>query len=719
VYRNIVFILLALGVPATAPGSDYTGKDVVATATPVPPVIDGRLDDVAWADVPVIDDFHLVEPVEFGVPSDQTLVRVLYDADHLYIAARLEYSDPSQLVADILGPRQRVWSDDRFMLVLDPFLDRRNGYYFEINANAVLADALIENNSQLLNEWDGIWHAETQIDEGGWTAEIRIPVSTLSFNPGQSTWGINFLRNMRVSREFSAWSSTGKQDFQAAPSLAGTLSGLSGLQKGLGLDVIPTATLVESRDYETGEHSIRFEPSLDVTYRITPSLTAKLTLNTDFSATEVDDRQINLTRFSLFFPEKREFFLQDAGIFEFARLRGNGRPFFSRTIGLTEDGKALNLEKGAKITGRVKGWNLGLLAVQQEGYEQLGRQDLIVGRASVNVLSESSIGALVTHGDPQSEREALTMGLDFRYRTQLGNGYVLQGEAWVQETDNEIIDPALEGADASAWGLHARIPDDRHFMDARFYRFGAGFDPAMGFVNRPGITEQFYLYRFRERPERGYFATHDTQIEYYRAESLVNDELTEKLEWAIWEMESRNSDEFKLYVERERERLEEGFDLFGRIPVAPGDYAYTRYGLSFETARYRQFAADLRVELGDFLDGTRQVLAFGPRWTPSRHFNMRLEFSSNDVRLPGGSFTARLFAVSGEWAINNRLSIVPNVQFDNVSEELGVNLRVRWQPQRGQDLLFVWNRNFLRELDDRFRPSFQESVIKGVYTFRF
>lgn len=695
------------------------GKTVPATRVEISPVIDGRLDDEAWQAAPVVTDFHLVEPVEFGEPADRTEVRVTYDDDNLYVAARLFYHDRSQLVANILAPSQRVWSDDRFVVVLDPFLDRRNGYFFELNANAVLADALIENNNQLLDEWDGIWHAKTRIDENGWTAELRIPLSTLSFDPTQSEWGINFLRFMRVSQETMAWSSNGQQDFQAAPSLAGSLTGLEGLDQGIGLDVVPSASLVDSRDFVTGESETRFEPSLDVTYRITPSLTAKLTLNTDFSATEVDDRQINLTRFSLFFPEKREFFLQDAGIFEFARLEGNGRPFFSRTIGLTDEGEALNLEKGAKLTGRIGGWNLGFLGVQQEGYDALGRQDLFVGRATVNILSESSLGVIVTDGDPQSERDARTLGVDLRYRTQLPGNRVLQGEAWYMASDNEPLPGEVIPDSEYAWGVHARIPDDRHFLDARWYHFGAGFDPAMGFVNRPGITEQFYLYRFRHRPTDGYFTTHDTRVEYYRADSLTDDELSEKFEWVIWSVETRNSDELRIYVEREREVLVEGFELFDRIPVAPGDYAYTRYGFRIETAWFREWATDFRVEAGPFLDGHRTLVSLGPRWTPSKHFNLQLEFNSNDVALSTGSYVARLFSLRAEWAINNHVSVVPKVQFDNVSDELGINVRLRWQPRRGHDVLFVWNRSMERDLDRRFYSTFQESVVKGVYTLRF
>ena len=507
----------------------------------------------------------------------------------------------------------------------------------------------------------------------------------------------------------------------AAPSAGGTLEGIQGLEQGLGLDLVPSVSIKNQQDFVSGQDDSSFEPSLDATYRITPSLTVKLTLNTDFSATEVDNRQVNLTRFSLFFPEKRDFFLQDAGIFEFAKLVFNGRPFFSRTIGLSGEGDPLNLNAGAKLTGRVGGWNVGFLGVQQESSAQLGRRNLFVGRAVANVFEESSLGFMITDGDPQNERTARTSGVDFRYRNShfLGD-QIFQGEIWYLQSNNDPIPGEdLAGDDNDAWGIHALLPNDIHRLDARIYQFGKDLDPAMGFVNRTGIRDYSFNYRHRNRKQGTYWQFHGQQISVRRIVSTFNSELTEAIAFVPWSAFSRKSDQITIFVRRERELLEEGFDLFGRIEVPAGDYEYTRYGARIETARYRKLQMEADIEFGGFLDGTREKLALEIKWKPSARFNFEVEYENNKVSLPSGEFTAHVMSLKSQIAFNKQWSFTPLFQFDNISEELGINLRLRFHPSRGSDLYVVWSRNMLRDLDDRFHSNFQESVVKGTYTFRF
>jgi hypothetical protein len=718
--RNSLLPLLAgmlLAVPALA---DEGGKTLPAVFTSTPPVIDGLLDDAAWLDAPLITDFHQVEPEEFGEPSERTEVWVLYDRDNLYVGARLHYSDMARLTANIMTPRQRVWSEDRLYVVLDPFLDRRNGYLFESNAHGIQGDALLENNIKRINEWSGVWQVETRSDKNGWSVEFKIPFATVSFDPQQANWGFNVLRDIKKTQERIAWSSQGRQNVLAAPSAAGVLEGLTGLKQGVGLDLIPSLSLRDFRDHELGRGGTEWDPSLDVTYRLSPSLTAKLTLNTDFSATEADDRQLNLTRFSLFFPEKRNFFLQDAGIFEFGNLRHNGRPFFSRTIGLTDDGEPLNLNAGIKLTGRVKGWNLGFLGVQQESSALLGRRDLLVGRAVFNLFEESSAGFIFTDGDPFHERDARTIGADFRYRNSSFRGdQILQAQIWYQKTDNDVLQGEEHHGAGDAWGVRLQLPNDRHLVHTGYFRFDRGFDPAMGFVNRNGIGDFLFEYRFRHRPETGYWRHHDHLVFVRRTESTFNRERSHRFEITPWFGANRHSDTIWFYARRDRELLEEPFELFDRIVVPVGDYEFTRYGVQLESAGHRKLKINASLESGDFLDGSRDTFKFGFEWKPRANFNVVASYSSNDVKLPVGAFTARIFSLKSEIAFSNRWSFIPLFQFDNVSEELGVNLRLRWHPRRGSDFFLVWNRNMQRDLNDRFETTFQESVVKVMYTFRF
>ena len=228
-----LILLAALVLFSGGAGADEPAKSLPAVFTPVAPVIDGDLGDEAWQDAPLITEFHQLEPVEYTPPSEATEVRVLYDHEYLYVGARLHYSDMGILTATGMTPRQRIWRDDRLYIILDPFMDRRNGYLFEANAYGIQGDSLLENNSQRINEWAGVWQVETRIDDLGWSVEFKIPFATVSFDPANGDWGFNVMRDIKQTQERLAWSSQGRQELMEAPSGAGTLKGLSGLKLSL------------------------------------------------------------------------------------------------------------------------------------------------------------------------------------------------------------------------------------------------------------------------------------------------------------------------------------------------------------------------------------------------------------------------------------------------------------------------------------------------------
>src|SRR5688572_8545753 len=349
-------------------------KQLQAARTSAPITIDGRLDEPAWAAATTIepDDIHQILPVEYSAPGQVTRFLVLYDDDALYLAADMKDDQPGLMTAKVL--RQggaNSWLDDQFNIFLDPFNDKRGGYRFQVNPHGVRQEGLFRGADQVQWQWNGIWQAGALQGDDGWVAETRIPFKTISFNPETDTWGLNL--NRRVARTN--------------------------------------------------------ETTLDVFYKITTSLNAALTLNTDFSATEVDDRQVNLTRFGLFFPERRGFFLQDADIFEFGRigqrtmdspfarpLEENALPFFSRRIGLSATGQPVDLDGGAKLSGRVGRWTIGTLAIQQDEFQSVAPSDLFVGRVAANVLAESAVGLIVTDGNPLSNVDNSVAGVDFRYQ---------------------------------------------------------------------------------------------------------------------------------------------------------------------------------------------------------------------------------------------------------------------------------------------------------------
>ena len=309
-----------------------------------PPDIDGRLDDPVWELAPAAGPLYQYEPLEGDEMSEQTEFRFVYDDEALYIGVWCFDSEPDKILARVMARDDRITDDDSIIVVLDPFLDHRNGYMFMVNPNGARLDALITDNTNINSDWDGIWRARASIDEEGWKAEIEIPFKSLSFDPDSDTWGFNLSRGVKRKSERGRWSSPRRSIRTYNVGEAGRLTGLRDLQQGVGLDVVPYVLGRWTSDRTRASDDVDNEFGGDIRYRVTPNLTASLSYNTDFAETEVDARQVNLTRFPLFFPEKRDFFLEDAGIFEFANLGRFSRrrtlisgsrppellPFFSR-----------------------------------------------------------------------------------------------------------------------------------------------------------------------------------------------------------------------------------------------------------------------------------------------------------------------------------------------------------------------------------------------------
>ncbi len=733
IFRPITLIglLIAVAAPAISQTQDDEAEKVFrAVHTETAPVIDGVLDENVWSLADAVEDFHEIQPNEYDEPSQRTQVFVLYDEDYLYVAAKLWDTEPNGVTAQILRQGSGINSDDYFGVILDPFHDRRSGYRFQVNPNGVREEAIYQNTTQTQNDWQGIWRGEASIVEDGWTLEMAIPYNTLSFNPANDTWGINFTRKIARNNEMIGWvSRTRSQN----PSVAGTAIGLNGLQQGLGLDIVPSLSMVESKDYVPGTTVSDSEPSLDVFYKFTPSMTGVLTLNTDFSATEIDDRQVNLTRFSLFFPEKRDFFLQDADIFEFGRIGGggfgpgggdnNGRPFFSRKIGLSASRRPVPLDVGAKLTGRVGDWNLGVLNIRQDQFEDTDTTDLFVGRATLNVLDESNVGVIVTDGDPQSNLDNTLVGVDFRYlNSRLPGRRRLTSEAWFQQSDT----PGLDGDDAAyGFGFDLSTPE-KWSGDARYVEFQENYNPALGFVNRVGIREFDGGIDYAHRPRDRYLRTIFGGLSYTRSERLQDDSLqSESLNFRVFFFNQTN-DTAMISCTRETEGLISPFTILRRrapgenVVIDPGIYEFNRCRAQLRLGSQRKLSGSIAYESGGFYDGDRASLQPNISWRPSEHFSLSVSSSINDIELPEGNFTTRLTRLTTEVVFSSTLSWVNLIQWDNGSDILGINSRLHWVPQAGRDFYLVLNHN-LQDLDENgsFHSTRGDLTAKASYTFRF
>ena len=733
-----VVSLLGLCAPALAQDtlSVATASKSVSIARGSAPVLDGILDEADWQTAALVNDLHQVEPIEYAEPSEPTHIRIYYDDDALYIGARMLDSEPEAMNVNVLRQGAQFWGDDYFSVIIAPFNDKRNGYRFQLNPNGIRMEMVFYDTSGQDWDWNGIWEGAASRDDEGWTAEIAIPFKTLSFDLENDTWGINFARDLGRLVEGMGWvSRNSSQD----PSIAGEAVGFADLQLGKGLDIVPSITLKQNKTYDPSTQTSDVEPSLDLFYKITPALNAALTLNTDFSATEVDNRQVELTRFSLFFPEKRTFFLRDSDKFRFARVGGrlgfgitgsstlsqpdleNGRPYFSRRIGLSATGQPVDLEAGVKLAGRAGRWNIGTLAIRQDQFEQVDVSDIFVGRVTANVLEESSAGIIVTDGDPRSNLDNSVLGFDFLYNnTRLPGGRALQGEAWYQQSDTEGVD-----ADQAAYGFRLRSPN------VLGWRGGFGvkqieqnFFPALGFVNRSGIRDHTLELGYSRRIAGSFLRTVLTGVDAERIDLINGDLQTQVVTLRALELETNTEELGTIRVHATKEVLTEPFLIWEKGPdqvvIPPGRYSFDEAEISVSTSNRRKVWGSLSYRAGDFFDGERERIGAGVGWRPSNHFQLTLDYDFNDVELPGGNFMTRLVNFRADVIFSATMSWSTLVQYDNVTESLGVNTRFHWIPEAGREAFIVLNHNLQdADLNNRFESDFADLAIKFNYTFRF
>ncbi len=679
------------------------------------PVIDGVLDEAAWAEAAVVDDFHETRPIEYAAPAERTVVYVMYDKDALYIGARLYDREPSKITARVLRQGANISSDDWFSVVVDPFHDRRSGYRFETNPNGLRREALFKNVSHEQWDWQGIWYTAARITDDGWTVEMAIPFKTLSFDPGNDTWGIDFSRSIARRDERMAWVS---RDRAVDPSTAGEAVGLTGLDQGMGLNVVPSISAEARRDVQAGRHTSRMTPSVDAFYKITPGLTGSLTVNTDFSTAQVDNRQVNLTRFALFYPEKRDFFLQDSDIFEFGHIGQNGRPFFSRRIGLDGNGEPVGIRAGAKLSGRIGRWNIGALSIRQDASASSPASTATVARVSANVLSESTAGVIVTHGNPQGVGENSLVGADFLYRnSRLPGGRLLEGEAWAQSSRTA----GLRGHD-KAFGWALRSPNSTGLRGGlRFSEFQRNFNPGLGFVNRVGVRQSNAGVQYTYRPEGGGFLrSFESGVHWQGIDGLTGGLQTQTLRINVAHFGDREGDNLALDWWRDTEVLTEPFEIVPGVVIPAGRYSFDQQELDLFGARQRSVSGAFGIGTGGFYDGKRDKLFGVLAWRPSGHFNTRLEYQLNEIALPEGAFTTRLVSVRAEVVFSAQLSWANLIQYDNVSQIIGVNSRLQWTPEAGRQAFLVLNHD-LQDYDRNgtFETALAEAAVKFSYTFRF
>ena len=685
-------------------------------AVPISEVItlDGRLDEPAWQTAPVADDFRQREPDQGEPASQQTEVRVLYTRYNLYVGVICHDSDPSQIVVTRFNRDANLDADDRITLLFDTFLDRRNAFKFQTNSVGTRVDELIGDEGESQNrDWNGIWNVKTTQTPKGWTAEFEIPFQTLSFNPDQSTWGFNIQRMIKRNTEETMWTGYRQNLNFNRVSAAGRLTGLHEISQGLGLDFVPFLTTEVRRDASS------FKPGFDLFYRVTPGLTLSLTMNTDFSETEADDAQVNLTRFSLFFPEKRQFFLADAQNFSVDGLTSTSGPlviipFFSRRIGIADDGKTVDLLGGGKLSGRIGKYRLGLLSVQTQERDPTPGENFSVIRVKRDIGRQSSFGLIATRRTPENGDATGLYGHDFLYRTTklFGNQNL--------NISSFVLKSFIPGSRKNwAWGSQIDLPNDKWQIFGTYREVQRDFDATMGFVPRKGIRRFGWFMQVAPRPKR--WKTRQISCAFdgnYITDQETNKLLTRNIVFPCeWRFDSGDIMTFRTW--EQFERLTDDFEISNGVTLRPDRYTFRRYLARVQTADRRKVSVRLTYVWGDFFSGKRDSYGVQFNFQPGPRFFLGTEYQQRDVRLPEGNFIARLLRVRLDLALNPDLSWFTLVQYDNVSDVFGLNTRIRWIVEPGNDLFLVFNQRWLDEGDGDFRSIAREGQFKVQYTYRF
>jgi len=728
-YRNLAFFLLALApafCSAGAAAQTLIGKAVAAGERIR---LDGKLDEPAWQRATPIGELTQVEPREGNPPSEATEVRVLYDSEALYFGILCHARTPGSIIATQLTRDADPDVDDYVGIVLDPFHNQRNGFFFVVNPAGARADGQISNNAEHITlDWDGIWDAAVRRVDQGWSVEIAIPFKTLRFKPGISTWGLNIERQIKIRNEKDRWAGARRDLWISNLAEAGQLQDIPAVRQGLGLDIRPYG-LVRRDPFDPArldKSAWIIDGGLDISKNLTPNLNASLTMNTDFAETEVDSRQVNLTRFPLFYPEKRPFFLEGAGVFETA---GNAiwdpdmLPFFSRRIGLYE-GQEVPILFGSKLTGRQSHFNIGLLDIQTghadirdeegNGY-RLARQNLFAGRVSRDLFQQSYVGAIFTHGNPGGAGSNSLIGADARFATSKFRGDKnLSLDLFLMRTD----DAATHSSDY-AGGFWLDYPNDRWDIRLQGKQIGENFRPALGFVPRRGMRKASGGAEFRPRPERHGIRQLGFEVDGEVIANLDNVVENWSLSFTPVNIEMDSGDQIQFSLSPEFERLPEAFEIARGIELAPGSYRWNRYEIEAETASKRSWVLQSNFGWGSFYSGHRRQIGLGITLKPSTHFALGLETERNDIRLREGKFYTQLLSLRSDFNFSPNLSWANLVQYDNESRMLGFQSRFRWILKPGNDLFLVLNRGWYRTFDRHYLSTFDRGTAKFAYTFRF
>ena len=727
--REFYFFLLMLCllfpiIASAEPASTVYRAEAHRATQPIE--IDGKLDEPDWQSAKPIDKFAQVMPDEGASVTQPTEVRILYDEQNIYFGFTCYDSDMSKVVANVMRRDGFLYDNDNVFVVLDTYGKERNGYFFRTNPLGTEQESVLTNSGSSVNwNWDAVWRCEGLINEDNWTVEMAIPFSQLRFNHSDSmVWGLNLGRKVMrneedatwvpMPRAYGRWASLRLVDI-------GSLVGLDGIPPSRNLEFLPYILPGFSRvDQGKIEVNRVLDLGLDLKYGVTANLTADLTLNTDFAQVEADEEQVNLTRFSLYFPEKRPFFLEGAGLFEFGIERpGFRRPpplllFHSRRIGLAEE-HTIPIIGGGKATGKVGSYGIGFLNVYTDEFysgEPVAEEDEVIDVARTNysilrvkrdIFDRSSVG-LIAINKQDAETYNRSGGVDFAYRPH--DKLNLNG-LWARTFDADI------SGENDAFHFGGNWQGSQLRVRGSYTEIDDNFNPEAGFVLREGIRQIRGGTRYRRWPRRVGIRRVDITPEFDYVLNQANELVTRKLALISWTgLESGDWINFR--VRRTFERLEEDFEIREGIVIPAAEYHFTSYRAGISTDESLKISGDLRLNAGDFFNGTRRGFEVRAEFKPNRHLSFRPQYQFDRVTVSGKSFNAIVFRSRLLYTFSTRLLAKLFAQWNNEENTVTTNVLLNYIYRPGSNFFLVFNQIYDR-VDGQVTPVDSTVVAKMTY----
>jgi hypothetical protein len=678
-------VLLAL-----SGGVQAAGPAITAVRIAEPIVLDGALDDAPWRLAVPVSDFVQSEPRQGERASEATEVRVLVDAQNLYFGVTCFDRDPHGIRSNSLRVDFSPADEDIFQIILDPFASSRDGFLFIINPYGAKRDEQISNEGRESNvSWDAEWDVRTAWLSDGWSAEIRIPLRSLRYERGQARpWKVNFGRQIRRNNEEVYWAQIPRQLEITQLSLAGELVGLDLDQLGPGRNLLVTPYVVANRVTSNDISDNAGDFGADLKFGLTPGLTLDVTYNTDFSHVEVDQQQVNLDRFRLSFPERRDFFLENEGIFQIGSVRVQAMSdaedpavFYSRNIGLSLAGRPVPILGGARLSGRVGSYALGLMSIQTEEGDDQGPENATVMRVRRDVLRRSWIGGFLLNRDGPERVGNRVFGVDGLFRPS--------NDLTVTSYFSQSQTPDVSGND---WTLRVES-----FYNSRRWHLlltHANIQPDyrddLGFVPRRGVVANRIEARPRFRPWQGGPVREFQPVLNIRYTEDSDYDLLSREQAMGFDMYFRDGAFLRFRRRQYFERLDEDFAIRPGIVIGTGGYRFDEQGLEYNTDRSRRLAISAKAYTGTFWDGRKVSWEASADYRPSAHLGASFGISRNDVDLPGGDFTTNLVRLRLQYAFNTRLFLDTFIQYNNERDEVTSNVRFNWIHRPLSDLFLVY-----------------------------